>query len=348
MSVYLRGKIYWCEFMWNGERVRRSTKQRTIGKAQTFETNLRLQLAKQGTVARMAGGKAPLLRVVAGEFLDEIANAVKAGTRDSDTERDYRNGCRLLGNHDVWGMRINTITKGIAAGLKFPGGPSTARCAQRTLSRVLKWAAEERGYMPSAPRISLTKYKGREVRIPEHLQEKLLAHMSGDCAHIFRLALDMFMRNNEIMAMRWEDVHLEEKEPYYYVPKGKTETSRRCLRLSDAAIEILRDREKKAKGEWVFPSRWKRRGGPRKTIAKQFRKACKAIGLKGVWLYDAKRECASSFMEHGGDLMTLQAAMGHANIATTSKYLKGYSEKAAEVINRRNRSKRLRLVERTG
>lgn len=341
MSVFLRGRIFHCEFMWQGRPVRKTTGQTTIGKARTFETNERIRLQKMSAVTRMAGGKAPLLHEVAAEFLAEMKASAEAGTLDADTERYYRCGCKWLEAHDIWDMRVNQITTGMAAGLKFPGGPSTARAAQQTLGRLLRWAAKERGYMQAAPSIKRTRYKGRSTRIPEAQQDKLLAHMDRDCADIFRLEMDMFMRPAEIMAMRWEDVHLEDREPWYYVPRGKSETSRRKLRMSALAIEILTAR--KRRGEWVFPARCKKHGH-RKTIWKQFAAARKAAGVKGVWLYDGKRECASSFMECGGDLMTLQAALGHADISTTSKYLHGQSEAAADVINKRNNRRGLRPV----
>jgi site-specific recombinase XerD len=337
MGLYPRNGIYYTEFMFDGRQIRKSTRCKTIGKAQTFETNLRIKLAKQSRVVRMAGGKVPLLKDLAAEFLEEIEKGVKAGTYDHDTLRCYKNGCRLLSAHDIWDMRIDDITRGVAFGLKFPGGPSTARNAQGTLSRLLKWAAsEERGYIGTAPSIKRTKYKGRLVRISQDVQAKLLAHMELDCAHIFQLELDAFMRPHEIMAIAWADVHLDAAEPYIYVPKGKSENSERDLPLSERAIAILTERKKTAKGLWVFPSRIKSKGH-RVTIAKQWRAACKAAGVKGIQLYDGKRECGSSFIEEGGDLVTAQAAYGHADISTTSKYLKGYAKKAAGVINKRNR-----------
>lgn len=335
MSVFLRGSIYHYEFMLNGRRYRGSTKQRTETRARRVEDNKRLELMRRGPAGQMLA-KAPLLHDVSKEFLDEMEASVKAGNHDADTLRDYRNGCRLLSAHDIWNMRIDGITRGLAARLAFGGGPSTARCAQRTLARLLNWAAsEDRGYIMAAPKIRRARYKGRAVRIPLAMQQELLKHMDRDVADVFQLMLDEFLRNSDVLAMRWEDVHLEER--YCYIPRGKSEETRRKVPLSDRAVAVLTARKADSISEWVFPRRGKKPKGHRVTVYKQFRKACEAAGYSGVWLYDAKRECATSFAEHGGDLPTLQAAMGHADISTTNKYIAGDSMRAGEVVNQRNR-----------
>lgn len=253
-------------------------------------------------------------------------------------------------------MRIDAITRSVAYQMKFPGGPSTARCAQRTLARLLNWAAsEDRGYIVSAPKIKRTRYKGRAVRIPLEVQSKLLSHMERDCADVFQLMLDEFLRNMDVLSMRWEDVHLDGSDPYYFVPNGKSAETRRRVPLSQRAVAVLSSRKADLEGietPWVFPQRaWTKKrkksiAKHRVTVYKQFQAACKSAGVTGVWLYDAKRECASSFVEEDGDLATLQAAMGHADLATTSKYVHGDAMRAADVVNRRNRRRGLALVKR--
>lgn len=93
MSVYQRpnSPFFHYEFMLNGRRYRGSTKQRTATKAKRYEDNRRAEILRRGSSAQRS--KAPLLRVVADEFLAEMEKSVEAGNHDSDTLRDYRNGC---------------------------------------------------------------------------------------------------------------------------------------------------------------------------------------------------------------------------------------------------------------
>jgi integrase len=241
-------------------------------------------------------------------------------------------------------MRVDAIKTGVVKGIRFRGNDYTQVACLQTLGRILRWASEERGYIQGAPRIKYPKLHDRDVRLTPVMQDRLLAHMSRDCADVFQLMHDAFLRTSEALAMRWDNVHLGEEEPYYFVPDGKTSNARRKVPLSDRAIQILLDRKKMAKDDWVFPSRLKRSSGPRSTIAKQFRKAREAAGIpKHIRLYDARHEAASSYLEHSNDLSTLKAVMGHASISTTNKYLHGTTTKAADVVNERNRFS-LRIV----
>ena len=90
MAVYLRGSIWWCEFMWRGHRVRESTEQRSRSKAMTWETNRRMELMRRSTISPLR--KAPLLKEVAEEFLEEREAAYKSGNMPRNTYRHYANG----------------------------------------------------------------------------------------------------------------------------------------------------------------------------------------------------------------------------------------------------------------
>ena len=61
MSIYKRGKIYWYKFMWRGQLVRESTKQRSDKVARQMEAAHRTALAK-GEVGIREKTPAPLLK----------------------------------------------------------------------------------------------------------------------------------------------------------------------------------------------------------------------------------------------------------------------------------------------
>jgi len=379
MSVFLRGTVWHCEFQIFGRRVRESTGQRTKAKAKTWETNKRIELMRRGTATCLR--KAPLLKEVAKEFLEEREAGFKAGNIPYNTVRHYRNGWNQIADTDLAHMRIDGITTGIVKGIKFRGGPWTQQACQRVLSTILNWAANERGYIQAAPRIKRTRAYGRKMRIDQATEAALLAHMERDCADVFQIMLDCGMRPDEVLRMRWEDVHWERAK--YYVPSGKTESSSRFVPMADRMERVLRARQaaqaslrggveghalgsKKARhheeapnlaaginpgprnSEWVFPRRGKKPTGPRKTIAKQWEAAREEAGVdERLVIYCARHEFATSFLEAGGDLATLQAILGHTSIATTAKYLHGASERGADVVNKRNRRNGPQIVKRS-
>lgn len=341
MAVFKRGDTFHYDFMIRGDRYRGSTKEKTPGKARTFESMLMAKIVEGGTDFRTT--KAPILSEVAPKFLAEIDAQTEAKNLDSDTKRHYHNGWRTLKEMHIAGMRIDHITTGIAASLRFPGGPWNARACQQVLGRILNWSADK-GYIRVAPRIKRSKANGRSMRIEPWMEAELLKHMEQDVADVFVIMLDCGMRPEEVMRMRWENVHWPRNE--YFNPFGKTAESRRFVPMSDRIIDVLRRRQaspaetpvmaKKAE-TWVFPGKTK--AGHRITVAKKFEEARAAAGLDPkIVLYLARHELGTTFLKSGGDLGTLMKVMGHTSIATTSKYLHPDIEGAADVINRRNRA----------
>lgn len=49
---------------------------------------------------------------------------------------------------------------------------------------------------------------------------------------------------------------------------------------------------------------------------------CAAAGIDGLHFHDLRRELASSLSESGAPLFAVSAMLGHADISTTSRYLK--------------------------
>jgi len=352
MSVFLRGSLWWCEFQVNGERIRESTKQRSKSKAQRWEINRRMELERQDGPARLIRGKAPLLKEVAREFLAERKASCGAGNCAANTYRHYLNGWRQIADTELANMRISRISTGVANGVQFRGAAWAQRACQQVLGAILNWAAKERSYIQAAPSIKRTRAYGRNLRIDQATEQKLLAHMERDCADAFQIMLDCGLRTEEALRMRWEDIYWEREK--YWVPKGKTEGSARWVPVSERMTNILRARQAEFAGietEWVFPERsWTKK--PKKiirrhrvTIAKQWEAARDAAGVDPRLVpYHARHEFATSFLENGGDLATLQAILGHSSIATTAKYLHGVGDKGKDVVNQRNRRHKLALV----
>ena len=341
MSVFLRGEFYHYAFMLNGRRYRGTTKQRTATKAKRFEDIRRMEIMRRGSAPMLR--KAPRLEEVAKDFLEEREAAWRAGNSAKNTYRHYLNGWNQLADTELAGMRIDQITTGIAKGVRFRGGAWAQRACQQALAAILNWAATERSYIQAAPRIRRARAYGRNMRIDQATESALLAHMGRDCADVFQIILDCGLRPEEALRMRWDGIDWQGGR--YFNASGKTAASRRWVPMPDRMEGILRAREADKKCEWVFPRQGRRPKGPRVTVAKQWEAAREAAGIdERLVLYCARHEFATSFLESGGDLATLQAILGHESIATTSKYLHGIGERGKEVVNQRNRRHKLQVV----
>src|SRR3990172_1434508 len=71
MSVYKRGGVYWFEFTHQGQRIRRSTRQRNRQAAKEMEAAYRTTLAK-GEMGLLERKPAPRLKDFAQKFLDAV------------------------------------------------------------------------------------------------------------------------------------------------------------------------------------------------------------------------------------------------------------------------------------
>lgn len=100
--------------------------------------------------------------------------------------------------------------------------------------------------------------------------ERLLAAVEGLQTHTFiMLGLYAGLRREEILALKWDSVHLEEKAPYLTVRRAwhhehnrpvildelKTSSSRRNIPLPDSLIECLREVKKTSTSEYVIANR---------------------------------------------------------------------------------------------
>lgn len=106
-------------------------------------------------------------------------------------------------------------------------------------------------------------------------------------------------------------------------------------------------------GLWVFPSR-RAASGHLTTVDKLWRETClraNEVLLKrgrppmseALVLYCARHTFATDMLEHM-NLAQVKDLMGHANIATTMKYLHPQTSSATDAVNQRNKKRGMRLV----
>ena len=70
---------------------------------------------------------------------------------------------------------------------------------------------------------------------------------------------------------------------------------------------------------WMFPST--RRNGPLRDPLKAWGRLCERVGVPHCRLHDIRHGFAEAAHAACGDLKTVQKLMGHASIATTSRYV---------------------------
>jgi integrase len=338
----------------DGRRYRGSTKESVKARAAQYEQ------VKMGRI-RDGGPQALLKRPIpladwAKLFLDHCKELVAADNMDSDTEAYYRSGWRLLAATRIARTRLDHITAEDAAVLVFPGGPSNANCAFRTLRRLLH-AAVERHRLWKAPKITTLEETGRKQLVELWMEELLLRHAPQPLHDILICIFDAGMRPEEAMGRRRR--HLLWERSMVLIDKFKTsaDAGSRFVPFTDRMKSIFAEHKGK-EDAFLFPSKCAK-CGHRTTISKQWRACILSANVEqkqkdlpllpeDLVPYSGRHTFATDLLNESKNLPLVQKTLGHTDIRTTMKYLHPDETEAVEVINARNRRRAMKVVEKTG
>lgn len=135
---------------------------------------------------------------------------------------------------------------------------------------------------------------------------------------MLEFGVETAMRMGEMIALRWEDVHLDEGWALLRDTKNGTD---REIALTPRAVEILRMMPRKV---FVFA----RNEG---TVGCEFRRMRDAAGLRDLHFHDSRREGATRLSTRL-DVLELAAQTGHKDVNTLRRVY--YSPRGAELAKK--------------
>jgi integrase len=165
-------------------------------------------------------------------------------------------------------------------------------------------------------------------------------------AELVRLAAYAGLRRGELVALRWRDVDFAgQKLIVRRALSGETEVrstkSRRAREVplpdqAAAALQRLRRRgEFTGLDDYVFANRFGRHLDP-SALRRRYERGRDAAGLDPLRFHDLRHTYGSLLVAGGIDLPSVKAAMGHARITTTERYL--HARPASELADRFTRA----------
>ena len=173
--------------------------------------------------------------------------------------------------------------------------------------------------------------RGKEMQIlhRDEIQRFLIQAKEEGFYEMAVLELSTGMRRGEICALQWNDLDFTTGElricrqvyradGQLTVSQPKTRTSLRTVILPPAVLSILKAKKERSSSQWIFPS-------PLDdavpcspdAIRKKMKRILEHAECKSVRFHDLRHTFATEALEHGMDVKTLSAIIGHVNSATT-------------------------------
>jgi len=267
------------------------------------------------------------------------------------TTREVEDLLRSVSSTGVAPRTVNKVRQLVCAIFNYGMRPSTYALPNNPAVCADRRREPERGplafYSPEqveALARSLAAGAHRDPSRPALSAEEIEARAREDIqdAELVRVAAYAGLRRGELVALRWRDVDfLGRKITVRRALSGDTElrsTKSRRFRevpLPDQAASAL-DRlsgrgEFNGPDDYVFANRFGRRLDP-SALRRRFERARDAAGLEPLRFHDLRHTYGSLLVAGGIDLASVKAAMGHARITTTERYL--HARPATELAER--------------
>jgi integrase len=185
----------------------------------------------------------------------------------------------------------------------------------------------------------------RVIELPEAAARAAEDAQDGE---LYRIAAYTGLRLGELLALRWEDVHLDDRRLVVHRAfsdrtEGPTKSwQARFLPIADPAAEAFARQAGRvdftSPDDYVFCSRL---GRPLdgSALRRRFKLAAAAAGLR-VLRFHALRHGAGSLVARETDARWVQGFLGHSKITTTERYL--HAKARPEDLDRLNRAFRRR------
>lgn len=330
--VYKRGKVYWYEFEYKGERIRQSANTTNKKAAMDIEAAHRLRLAN-GEAGIFAKKIAPTLQDFIVREFEPWARG-KYERRDNGTwESWYRPQIKfLLAYKPLLKKRLDEITsqdveKLIAARLNDGCAVSTANNAVRILRRLFTRAVEW-GFVVGTCKVRTETGEVHRTRVVKDADLERYLLLAPTL--IYRVALilaETGMRPSELYAMRWE--FLNWTRGTLTVQDGKTGAARRDLRFSPRVrelLEVMYAEAGKPGAGWLFPADTAEGHITLSTVKKPHNAVFKEMAKCGqpverFVLYNLRHTFLTKLGETGVDVHTLMRVAGHSNIKMAIHYV---------------------------
>lgn len=168
-----------------------------------------------------------------------------------------------------------------------------------------------------------------QVLTPKETQRLIIQAKEDGYFELFLLELSTGLRRGEICALQWNDLNFRtgelriERQVHringeLVISPPKTKAGNRSIILPPPVLAVLTEYKKEVSSRWMFPSPVSK-DSPRDPAAvrKQLTAILKRAECKPIRFHDLRHTFATASLEHGMDVKTLSAVIGHVSSTTT-------------------------------
>lgn len=346
-----KSKFWWYKFTWNGETIRRSTKQTNKRVAETMEAAHRTALAKGEVGIRENKPKLTIREFAERDFLPYVRSTFAAKPK---TRLYYENGVRsLLRFQPLAGERLESVTSErvaeyVAERQKAKG--TRGRKLQvasinrelQVLRRMFRLAQDWNKVGKAMPIVKMLPGENHRDRVLTPDEERVyLAAACSDAAFPYSdstllhdvaiILLDCALRPEECFRLRRENIAGGKVEIHF----GKTANARRRIPMTPRVRAVLDMRLSTLDGtsDWIFPAQTKSGHVEPSSLKKRHQRAIAEatrllraesrrtdVQLHGFELYTLRHTCLTRWAPHM-DPWTLAYLAGHRDMNITKRYV---------------------------
>jgi integrase len=306
-----------------------------------------------------------------GEYLDRwLSDCVRGTVRESTYSRDRY----LVTNHvkpSIGRVKLKYVNalhlqglyrERMESGLSGSTVQKIHHVLHKGLKQAVRWALIPRNPADDVKAPTPTPKEMHPLSADEARRLLEVASESGDRLEaLYVLAVHTGMRRGELLGLKWEDVDLDGRFPTirvrrtltrngtsYVLGEPKTKKSRRTVRLTPQAIEVLRcHRVRQAEKKLRVGSLYQDQGlvfagegggliNPSNLRQRSFTPLLKRAGLPQITFHDLRHTCASLLFQRNVHPKFVQELLGHASVAITldtySHMLPGMGSEAADAM----------------
>jgi integrase len=283
---------------------------------------------------KKAAREAPTMKELCDRYLEEHAAKKRSEAEDRrmiDTIIRPALGARKVAEIEfehVDQLHRRITTKGTRTG-HGRGAPYTANRVVSLLSKMFALSRQWKMRSDNPARGVARNYEEpleRYLKADEldRLLDVLARWPDPQIVDIVYLLMEMGCRPSELFGATWAQF---DAEPGRWVKRSshtKQEKTHRVPLSGSAQLRLNRMRES-SKSEFLFPGKGVEHVT---TIKKSWASICKAAKIEGRFrLYDLRHSAASFLADDGRDLLTIGAMLGHAQQATTKRYVHLFDDK---------------------